>query len=100
MKIRELEGWPPRSSGIHDASFVVPKFEQAILKEIVRTHHNWVTFVCSFEGNDHTYDFQARDKGDALRIEKILKSIIGKSIFEIGEIEFVLITSQGGALLG
>jgi len=35
-----------------------------------------------------------------LRIEKILKSNIGKSIFEIGVIEFVLITSRGGAVLG
>jgi hypothetical protein len=100
MKIRELEGWPPQSSGIRDGSYIAPTMQQAILKEVVRTHHNWVTFVCSFEGNDHTYDFQAPDKGDALRIEKILKSNIGKSIFEIGVIEFVLITSRGGAVLG
>jgi hypothetical protein len=99
MKLRELEGWPPQPSGFHDGSYIVPTIQQAILKEVVRTHHNWVTFVCSFEGNDHTYDFQAPDKSDALRIEKILKNNIRKSIFEIGEIEFVL-TTQGGALLG
>lgn len=100
MKLRELEGWPPQPGAFHDGSYIVPTFEQAILKEVVRTHHNWVTFVCTFEGKDHSYDFQAPDKGDALRIEKILKSNIGKSIFEIGEIGFVLITSKGAGVLG
>jgi len=100
LKLRELESWPPQPSGFHDGSYIVPTNQQAILKEVVRTHRNWVTFVCSFKGSDHTYDFQAPDKSDALRIEKILKNNIGKSIFEIGEIEFVLITSQRGALLG
>jgi hypothetical protein len=100
MRLRELEGWPPQPSGFHDGSYIVPTIQQAILKEVVRTHHNWVTFVCSFEGKNQTYDFEAPDKGDALRIEKILKNNAGKSIFEIGEIEFVLITSRGGALLG
>ncbi|MFC5861542.1 hypothetical protein ACFPT7_04510 [Acidicapsa dinghuensis] len=99
MKLRELDGWPPQSSGIHPGSYVVPKIEQAMLKGVVGTHRNWVTFVCSFEGTDHTYDFEAPDKGDALRIEKILKNNIGKSILEIGEIQFLLIESKGIGLL-
>jgi len=100
MKVRELDGWPPQPGGIHVGSYIVPSIKQAILKEIVRSHHNWVTFICLFDGNDHTFDFEAPDKGDAIRIEKILKNNIGKSLFEIGEIEFVLIKSQGAGLLG
>jgi hypothetical protein len=61
--------------------------EHAILKNVVRSHHNWVTFVCSFDRDDHKYDFEAPDKSDALQVEKILKGNIGKSLLEIGEIE-------------
>jgi hypothetical protein len=87
MKVRELEGWPPQPSGFHMGSYKVPTSEQAILKDVVRSHNNWVTFVCSFDRDDHKYDFEAPDKSDALQVEKILKSNIGKSLLEIGEIE-------------
>jgi hypothetical protein len=86
MRIRELPGWPPQPGRFFDRSFTVPTTEQAILKEVVRSHHNWVTFVCSFGGHDHTYDFEAPDREYALQIERILKNNIGKSLFEIGEI--------------
>jgi hypothetical protein len=87
MKIRDLAEWPPQPGGFQGSSYTVPTIEQAILKEVVKSHHNWVTFVCSFEGNDHTYDFEAPDKEAAFQIEKTLKENIGKSLFEIGEIE-------------
>jgi hypothetical protein len=87
MKVRELDGWPPQSSGLQKGSHAAPTINQATVKEIVGSHHNWVAFVCSFDGNDSTYDFEAPDKDDALRIEKILKNNIGKSLFEIGEMD-------------
>jgi hypothetical protein len=90
MRIRELPEWPPQPGGFFDRSFTVPTTEQGILKEVVRSHHNWVTFVCSFDGRDHTCDFEAPDHEYALQIEQILKNNIGKSLFEIGEIEIPL----------
>lgn len=87
MKVRDLEGWPPRPAGPYQSTDSAPAGEQAILKEVVRSHHNWVTFVCSFDGELHTYDLEAPDRTDALQLEKILKNNPGKSLSEIGEIE-------------
>ncbi len=87
MKVRDLDGWPPQPAGPYQSTDSAPAAEQAILKEVIRSHHNWVTFVCSFDGKLFTYDLEAPDRTDAQQLEKILKSYQGKSLSEIGEIE-------------
>jgi hypothetical protein len=86
MKVRDLDGWPPRLAGPNRSTDSAQAGEQAILKE-VKSHHNWVTFVCSFDGTLETFDLEAPDRTDALQLEKILKNNQGKSLSEIGEIE-------------
>jgi hypothetical protein len=86
MKVRDLEGWPPRPAGQSVDS--APAGEHAILKEVIKSHRNWVTFACSFDGKLLTYDLEAPDRTDAMEIEKILKNNPGKSLSEIGEIAF------------
>jgi hypothetical protein len=54
MKVRDLAEWPPQPGGFYKASYQAPTSEQAIVKEVVKSHHNWVTFICSFDGHDHT----------------------------------------------
>jgi hypothetical protein len=87
MKVRDLAEWPPQPSGFYKASYRAPMTEQAIVKEVVRSHHNWVTFVCSFEGNDHTYDFEAPDQAFALQLRSIFLNNMGKTLFESGDID-------------
>jgi hypothetical protein len=86
MKVRDLDGWPPRPAGPNQSVDSAPAGAQAILKE-VKSHRNWVTFVCSSDGKLETFDLEAPDRTDALQLEKVLKSNQGKSLSEIGEIE-------------
>jgi hypothetical protein len=87
MKVRDLDGWPPRPAGTYQSTDSAPSGEQAILKEVTGSHHNWVTFVCSFDGKLDTCDLETPDRTDALQLEKILKNNASKSLSEIGEIE-------------
>jgi hypothetical protein len=87
MKVRDLAEWPPQTGGFYKASYQAPTSEQAIVKEVVKSHHNWVTFICSFDGHDHTYDFEAPDLTYATLLKNILEKNIGKTLFEIGNID-------------
>jgi hypothetical protein len=87
MKVRDLAEWPPQPGGFYKASYQAPATEQAIVKEVVKSHHNWVTFTCLFGGNDHTYDFEAPDLTSALQVKSVLESNIGKTLFEIGNMD-------------
>jgi hypothetical protein len=87
MKVRNLAAWPPQSGGFYMPSYRVPTTEQAIVKDVGKSHHNWVTFTCSFDGNDNTYDFEAPDLTYAKHLKSILERNIGKTLFEIGNMD-------------
>ena len=87
MRVRDLENWPPGPCGVYKATFVLPSAEQAIIQKVLHTFDIWITFSCEFDGNDHTYDFQAHDNMTPPRLKVILEGNIGKSLFSIGEIE-------------
>lgn len=87
MKVRDLAEWPPQPGGSYPPSYPVPTTEQAIVKDVVKSHHNWVTFTCSFDGNDNTYDFEAPDLTYAKHLKSILERNIGKTLFEIGNMD-------------
>jgi len=87
MKVRDLENWPPEPCGIHKATFVSPLAEQAIIQKVLHMFDIWITFICEFEGNDHTYDFQTCDNTMPPRLKVILEGNIGKSLCSIGGIE-------------
>ena len=85
MKIRDLAGWPPEPGGAFENFESWPTSGQAILKQVLDAHHNWVAFICSFEGKPHSYDFETPDKATALRVKDILNHYIGKSLLAVGE---------------
>jgi hypothetical protein len=87
MRVRDLENWPPEPCGVFKTSFASPLPEQAIIQKVSHMYDIWITFICEFEGNDHTYDFQSRDKITPPRLKVILEDNIGKSLLSIGEIE-------------
>ena len=60
MKINDLPGWPPEPGGAYENLEAWPTSGQAILKQVLDAHHNWVAFICSFEGREHSYDFETR----------------------------------------
>jgi len=87
MKVRDLEGWPPQPGGPFEPFYFVPASEQAIVKEVITSHRNWVTFTGSFGGKDLTYDFETPDKTFALQLKEIIKANTGRTLLEIGNID-------------
>ena len=85
MKINDLPGWPPEPTGAFENLESWPASGQAMLKQVLEAHHNWIAFTCSFEDREHNYDFETPDKPTALRIKDILKRSIGQTLEAIGE---------------
>jgi hypothetical protein len=89
MKLRELSNWPPcPGSPNPNSRNKVPTPDQAVLKSVEprrRTH--WVLFTGEFEGNPHTYDYDAKHAKLADHIETVLRKHIGKSVLHLGDVE-------------
>jgi hypothetical protein len=87
MRIRDLDEWPPQLAGSYRRSYEAPTSEQAIIEKVFPAPDNWVCFTCSFMGQMHSYDYEAKDRKAALELRKTLESRIGDSLFSIGELE-------------
>jgi len=87
IRVMDLPDWPPQPGGRYDGSYRVPTSEQAILKSSERTSGSFVTFVCEFEGKEHTYDLEVKNDELARKLEKVLRANVGKSIMQIGFLE-------------
>jgi hypothetical protein len=87
MRVGDLENWPPEPCGVYRTTFVSPSPEQAVIQRVLHLYDIWITFICEFEGNCHTYDFQTHDKETPPKLKVILEDNIGKSLFSIGDIE-------------
>jgi hypothetical protein len=88
MRIYDLPNWPPDPGGAFLGSSRIPTSERAILTRVgPRLVDGNVTFVGEFEGNEHTYDFNATSEDLAERIREALRQNLGRSIFSLGELE-------------
>ena len=83
----ELPGWPPEPGGTYDASYRAPNSEQAILRRTEGVNESLITFVCEFEGKEHSYDLDVKNADLAWKVEKLLRANIGKSVLQIGFLE-------------
>ena len=84
MRVLDIPDWPPQPGGAFSPAYRSPSSEQAIVKRIEGTNRAVVTFVCGFDGNEHSYDFDARSVELAGKVAKLLQSNIGKSLMQIG----------------
>ena len=89
MKLRDLPNWPPSPSRPHLAGTCkLPMPDQAVLKSVgPRCVSSRVVFTGEFEGNQHTYDYEAKHAKLAEHIETQLHKHIGKSVMHLGDIE-------------
>jgi hypothetical protein len=88
--VRSLANWPPDPGGASPSKgFKVPSSEEAKVSRVEpRLKDNLVTFVGVFEGQEHTYDFEAPTEQSAKRLRELIGANIGKSVFEIGALGF------------
>jgi hypothetical protein len=89
MRLRELPDWPPSPSAPNpNRGDKVPKPNQVFLKSIEpRGGENRVVFTGDFEGDWHTYTYEARHARLAQHIESVLHKHLGKSMTHLGDVE-------------
>jgi hypothetical protein len=89
MRLRDLPNWPPIPGDPNPSGrYKVPTPDQAVLKSVEpRRQSNCVVFTGEFEGNSHTYDYEAKHAKLAEHIETHLHKHIGKSVMHLGDIE-------------
>jgi hypothetical protein len=88
--VRSLATWPPDPGGASpNGGYKTPSSEEAkVVRLGPRQKEGWVTFVGSFEGNEHTYDFEVPSEKAAKKLREQIAENVGKSVFEIGALEF------------
>ena len=89
MKLGDLPNWPPNPGGLNPSGkYKVPMPDQAVLKSVEpRRLSNRIVFTGEFEGNSHTYDYEAKHEKLAEHIETHLLQHIGKGVMYLGDIE-------------
>jgi hypothetical protein len=89
MRVMDLPHWPPDTGGAFDPRnhrFPISA-EEVVIERVTRVSDRRITFVCSFDGGPHTYDFTAPDGRTAEKLKAILENNVGMSLFSIGTIE-------------
>lgn len=88
--VRSLPNWPPDPGGASPGRrFKVPSSEEArVVRVEPKQKNRLVTFVSIFEGQEHTYDFEAPTEDSASKLRKLIDANMGKSVFEIGALAF------------
>jgi hypothetical protein len=89
MRVMDLPHWPPDTGGAFDARnhrFAISS-EDVVIERVTRISDRRITFVCSFEGRAHTYDFATPDARTAQKLKNILENNVGLTLFSVGTIE-------------
>jgi hypothetical protein len=88
--VRSLPDWPPDPGGAGSTSgYKTPSSEEATVVRLgPQQIHGWVTFVALFEDKEHTYDFEATTEESAIKLRGLIAENLGKSVYEIGALEF------------
>lgn len=88
-RVQDLAGWQPVTAEAFSprgGTFAI-SIEQVMIKRVVRIVKNRVDLICTFEGKDVNYPFNAPDEKTAQKLGVILNNNIGKTLFSIGTIE-------------
>ncbi|MGD0569324.1 MAG: hypothetical protein ABSA78_13055 [Candidatus Sulfotelmatobacter sp.] len=87
--VRSLANWPPDPGrAFLGRGYRTPSSEEAKVARVnPRLKDRLVTFVGVFQGQEHTYDFEAPSEGSAKKLRELIAENVGKSVFEIGSLD-------------
>jgi hypothetical protein len=85
-RLRQFPGWPPDAGEAFGKTYTSPTSEQAIVKEVMPSHDNLVSFKADFEGRTLGYDYPAANSREAEAIKKAISEHLGVSIFDLGDL--------------
>ena len=88
-RVKDLAGWPPEPAGAfnpHGGTFAISP-EQVTIKRVVRVVRSRVDFVCRFDEKELNYSFAAGEEKTAKKVEAILESNLGTTLFSNGTAE-------------
>jgi hypothetical protein len=86
IRVRELDYWPPDPGG-PGGNYKVPASGEAILSRVVTRKVEHLVFVATFEGREHSYDFDAPTEDVAKQLRQAFEKNIGKTVFDLGDLQ-------------
>jgi hypothetical protein len=87
-RVMSLPNWPPDPGGATPGRYISPSSEQAIIARAEpRIKDRLVTFVGTFEGLEHTYDYEAPSEEIASSLRRLIGGSVGKSVYQVGLLE-------------
>jgi len=91
LRVMDLAGWPPQSSGAYQRGDVFPQStEEVTVEGVLRVGESHVSFISRFNDRSIPYDFFVRNATIAEKVVKILTENYGTRLFDIGFIEVPL----------
>jgi predicted metalloprotease with PDZ domain len=88
MRVKDYPGiadWPPQPGGAFRSGQRFPADEKVLITKIFPVMSEFVTFTCSYDGAEHTYDLRLTDRATAEEFARLLSRHVGATLEVFGD---------------